>query len=248
MKTWKKLALILLPAILILAIGIWRIQVVRNRPVAVQPRYQERPLTQDEMVQPRKLYIDDLKSARDLIGKTVWVQAGYELDDYPFTGHRVDFAHKTGVLPSAQRLDIRDVITEKVPADVETRVPRGDKQVFAVFTIPGDPKEYATAIGTIQGSDSTFYCDNVLYYDDPHQMYKFWPGDVWQAIDQHHPKPGMSEIQVAMALGVMQQSESSNYGNRTVDYDAGGKKWEVTFENDKATQVQPPNPASGAAK
>jgi hypothetical protein len=41
-----------------------------------------------------------------------------------------------------------------------------------------------------------------------------------------------------MALGVMQQSDSSNYGNRTVDYDAGGKHWSVTFENDKATQIE----------
>ena len=44
---------------------------------------------------------------------------------------------------------------EKVPASVETRVPRGTGQAFAVFTMPGDAKEYATAIGTIQGSDST---------------------------------------------------------------------------------------------
>jgi hypothetical protein len=56
----------------------------------------------------------------------------------------------------------------------------------------------------------------------------------------------MTELETAMALGVMQQSESSNYGNRTVDYDAGGKHWEVTFENDKATQIQQqPAPVAG---
>lgn len=248
MQTWKKIALIIVPALLILAIGIWRIQVARNRPVAVQPRYQERPLTQDEMVQPRKLYIDSVSSARDLIGKPVWIQAGYELDYYPYADHHVEFAHKAGVLPSVQRLDIRDIVTEKVPAGIPLRVPRGDKQAFAVFTMPGDSKEYATAIGTIQGNDSTWYCDNVFYYDDPHQMYKFWPADVWQAIDQHQPKAGMSELQVAMALGVMQQSDSSDYGNRTVYYDAGGKKWSVTYENDKATQVQQQNAAAPASK
>jgi hypothetical protein len=137
-----------------------------------------------------------------------------------------------------QRLDIRDIVTQKFPANLPTRIPRGGEQAFAVFTMAGDSKEYATAIGTIQGNDSTYYCDNVFYYDDPHQMYKFWPADLWQAIDQHQPKAGMTELEVAMALGVMQQSESSNYGNRTVDYDAGGKHWEVTFENDKATQIQ----------
>jgi hypothetical protein len=46
----------------------------------------------------------------------------------------------------------------------------------------------------------------------------------------------------------MQRSDSSDYGNRTVDYDAGRKHWEVTFENDKATQVQqqPTVPATGS--
>ena len=144
MKTWQKLALIAVPAILIAAIGIWRINVARNRP-GVVPHPEETHLSDEQMVQPRKLFIDDLKSAKDLIGKPVWVQAGYEMDYYPYAGHHVDFAHKVGVLPSVQRLDIKDIVLEKVPASVETRIPRGTAQAFAVFTMPGDAKEYATA-------------------------------------------------------------------------------------------------------
>jgi hypothetical protein len=238
MKTWQKAALVVLVPIAILAFGIWRINVSRNQPVAVPQKEQERPLSQDEMVQPRKLFIDDLQSARDLIGKPVWVQAGYELDYYAYTAHHVDFAHKAGVLPSAQRLDIKDVVTLKVPASLVSRIPRGDKQAWAVFTMPGDDKAYAVAIGTIQGTDSTYYCDNVFYYDDPRTMYTFWPANIWQAVDQHKPIAGMNELQTAMAVGVMQQSESSDYGNRTVYYDAGGTRWAVTFENNKATQVE----------
>ena len=238
MKTWQKLALVMVPAILIAAIGIWRINVARNRPGVVPHPAEETHLSDEQMVQPRKLFIDDLKSAKDLIGKPVWVQAGYEMSYYPYVPHRVDFAHKVGVLPSVQRLDIKDIVLQKVPANVETRIPRGSAQAFAVFTMPGDTKEYATAVGTIQGSDSTWYCDNVFYYDDPHQMYSLWPPDLWHAIDAHQPKQGMTELETAMALGVMQQSDSSNYGNRTVDYDAGGKHWLVTFENDRATAIQ----------
>ena len=99
MKTWQKLTLIVVPAVLIAAIGIWRIHVARSQPGVVPPQTEERHLSDEEMVQPRKLYIDDMKSARDLIGKPVWVQAGYELDYYPYAAHRVDFAHKAGVLP-----------------------------------------------------------------------------------------------------------------------------------------------------
>lgn len=238
MKTWQKFALIVIPAILIAAVGILWINHVRNRPGVVPHPAEEAHLSDEQMVQPRKLFIDDLKSAKDLIGKPVWIQAGYELSYYPYTAHRLDFAHKVGVLPSVQRLDIKDIVLEKVPASVETRIPRGSAQAFAVFTMPGDTKEYATAVGTIQGSDSTWYCDNVFYYDDPHQMYNFWPADLWKAVDAHQPRQGMTELETAMALGVMQQSESSNYGNRTVVYDAGGKHWSVTFENDKATAIQ----------
>ncbi len=126
MKTWQKLLLIMVPAILIAAIGIWRINVARNRP-GVVPHPEETHLSDEQMVQPRKLFIDDLKSAKDLIGKPVWVQAGYELDYYPYTAHHVDFAHKVGVLPSVQRMDVKDVVIEKVPASVEIARPQGHR-------------------------------------------------------------------------------------------------------------------------
>lgn len=238
MKTWQKIGLITVFVLLIFGVRIFFLWRERNAPMVQPPKVAERQLTQDDVVQPRKLYIDDLKSAKALMGKTVWVQSGYSLDYYPYAGHRVDFAHRAGFLPGAQPLAIEDIITQKVPADVATRVPAGDKQVLAVFKMPNDPKEYATGIGFIKGSDSTYYCDQIFYYDDPRQMYNFWGPKVWAAIDQHQAIAGMNELQTAMALGVVQQSESSDIGNRTVDYDAGGKKWSVTFEKDKATAIK----------
>jgi hypothetical protein len=238
MKTWQKLGLMIIPAILIAGIGIVVMQRQRNAPVRIQPKYQERALTEDETVVPRKMYIDDLASARALNGHTVWVQAGYELEYFPYAHHRVEYARQAGVLPSAQALQIQEIVTQKEPAKVATHVPAGHQQVLAVFTLPGDAKSYAVPIGYLQGSDSKYYCDDIFYYDDPHAMYPFWPADVWRAIDLHQPRPGMNELQVAMALGVMQQSDSSDYGNRTVDYDAGGNKWSVTFSGDKATSVR----------
>jgi hypothetical protein len=237
MKTWQKIGLATLFVLLIFSIRVYFVWHERHEPMA-QSKVAEPQLTQDEMVLPRKMYIDNVASAKALDGKTVWVQAGYSLDYYPYTDHRVDFAHPSEALPSVQPLEIQDVITEKVPTGLASRVPHGDKQVFAVFKMPNDSKEYATAIGFIQGSDSTFYCDQVFYYDDPHTMYKYWGPKIWAAIDAHTPIPGMNELQTAMALGVIQQSESSNIGNRTVDYDAGPQKWSVTFRDDKATTIK----------
>jgi hypothetical protein len=239
MKSWQKIGAVTLVLLAVFGLRIYFIWRERNAPmVNTKSQVAERKLTADDVVLPRKLYIDDLNSAKALVGKTVWVQSGFALDYYPYAGHRAEFAHSAGVLPSVEALQISDIITEKAPANLATRIPLGDKQVFAVFKMPNDNKDYATAIGYIQGGDSKYYCDDIFYYDDPHQMYKFWPADVWQAIDQHQPKPGMNELQTAMALGMIQQSESSDIGNRTVDYDAGGKKWTVTFQNDKATTVK----------
>jgi len=50
----------------------------------------------------------------------------------------------------------------------------------------------------------------------------------------------MDELQTAFALGFMRESDSADVGNRTVDYNVDGKRWVVTFENNKAISVQPP--------
>lgn len=243
MKTWQKLALLILIPAAVLAFGIWRINVARNRPVAVPQRDQGPTISQDDTVMPRKLYIDSLKSAQVLVGKPVWMKTGYEFDYYPYRGHRVDVGHNAGLLPSVQRLDIRQIVTQEVPASLASRIPHGDRQIFAVFTLPGNAQEFATAIGYLQGSDASFLCDQIFYYDDPHQLYSFWPANIWQAIDQHHPIAGMNELQTSMAVGAIQQSNSSSVGNRTVDYIAGPVTWQVTFQDDKATAVQQLPPA-----
>lgn len=239
MKSWQVMGLLTL--VVLLAAGGYLAYVfhVRNEPGVQKAQYQEPPVTDDQVVQPRKMYIATLNDAKDLTGKTVWVQAGFSMEYYPYVAGRVEFAHPISVLPSVQALAIEKIVEAKVPPNLATRVPAGDKQVLAVFRMPGDAKEYATAIGTIQGTDETYYADQMFYYDDPHLLYKHWPADVWQAVDDHKPKPGMNELQVAMALGTMQQSDSRDIGNRTVTYDAGGKKWSVSFAKDKATTVTP---------
>jgi len=93
-------------------------------------------------------------------------------------------------------------------------------------------------VGEVEGGNETFRLDDLLYYDDPHKLYSYWPSSVWQAIDQHQVKPGMSEMQTMMAVGQVAQSDSSDYGNRTVTYTAGDRKITVTFAHDQATQVQ----------
>jgi hypothetical protein len=241
MKPWKMVALLTLPMLLFAAWRIWSTYRERNEPVAVKQGPPERKITQDDVVIPRKLFIDDLKSAKALDGKTAWMQAGYQLNYYPYRGHSPVFSHEEGPLPSIQELKVVDVIEVATPAHWLSRIPRGSKNIFLIVRKPGDPGEYAVPMGEVAGGNEKYYMDDLLYYDDPHTLYNYWPGNVWPAIDQHKVKPGMSELQTMMAVGQVAESDSSDYGNRTVTYTAGDRKVTVTFANDKATQVEEAN-------
>jgi hypothetical protein len=216
---------------------IWR---ERSAPVVIKRSYVERNLTDDEVVPVRHLYIDSMESAKVLVGKPVWMQGGYQLPYYPATGKHADYAHRVGLLPPAERLEVEGFFYQAAPAAEDNRVPHGTRQILMLIK-RSDGKSYAFPVGFVQGArDETWYCDTILYYDDPHQMYKHWPADVWAAIDAHTVKPGMNELQTAMSLGQLVQFSSAREGNRTIRYNVEGRQWVVTFENDKATSVQPP--------
>ncbi len=134
------------------------------------------------------------------------MQAGYELAYYPYTAHRINFSKRAGLLAPAQAKDLASLVPAKALAGTHRLIPLGSRQVFAIFTIPGDAKQYATAIGYEDGSTSQYYCDSVFFYDDPHMLYKHWSPAVWKAVDAHQAVKGMNELQVSMSLGMIQQS------------------------------------------
>jgi hypothetical protein len=244
MNQWKIIALMTLPVLLFGSWRMWSIYEERHAPVMVKQQPAERKITQDDIVFPRKLYIDDLKSAKVLKGKTVWMQAGYILEYYPYDGHAAELGHKVGLLPSVEPLQIIDVEEQATPPGWLGRIPRGARNFFLVFRKPEDAHVYAVPVGVLDQGDAHFYTDDLFYYDDPHQLYRYWPASVWQAIDQHQVKPGMSELQTRMALGQIQQSGSSDVGDRTVTYTAGERKVTVTFAHDHATEIKEDKPAA----
>jgi hypothetical protein len=246
MKPWQIIGLMTLPVLLFGALYIYHLQQQRNAPISIKPAFVQRPITEDETVVPKKLFIDSLPSAKVLVGKPVWLQAGYQVDYYPYRAGKIDFAHPLGVLPGAQELIVKNVILQSAPATFKSRLGRGDRNIFMIFTKPDSPETEAATFGIVGGpgmstNESRYYFDDLLYYDDPHQRYHFWPADIWKAIDAHQVIPGMNELQATMSLGQIQDSASSNYGNRTVNFNYGEhneKRASVTFVNNKATVVK----------
>jgi hypothetical protein len=186
----------------------------------------------DYYVVPRKLYPFDLKSAKQLTQQPVWAKEGYRYTYYPYDAarKRTDFTHEAGLLLPIERLEITDVVTD-IPSGAGNR-----RQVMAVFHKEGN--SYAVPIGFETEEQYKIYSDEMFFVEDPHQLYKHWPADVWQAVAQHEVKPGMNELQADFAVG-MGVPDAGSSEEKTVRYPNGGKALVVTYRDGKAAEIKP---------
>ena len=193
----------------------------------------------DYYVHPKKLYPYDLKTARQLTQQPVWVKEGYRYTYYPYdpASKKVDFAHEAGLLGPIEKLAIKDVVTATSAAAGQQK-----KQVMAVFQKEG--KSYAVPIGYQGEGEYKIYSDEMLFVEDPHDLYKHWPPDVWQAVEQHQVKPGMNEMQADFAIGMGVPDPGDTSEQKTVHYPNGGKPVVILYEDGKAAQIKPGSPAS----
>jgi hypothetical protein len=239
-KPWK---IVLIPTAIMLVIAsiyIFSVWKKRQNPGVVN-QAQEQQLSSDDVAVIRREFPQHFDDLKDIEGKTVWMKNGYTMPYFPYAAGKVDFKKPVGLIPPDQKLVLKKAIKAVVPADVDDGISHGAKQALFVFTLPGDDKQYATPVGAMDGDQEQYYSDMLYFYDDPHTIYPHWPKDVWAAVDAHQAKPGMNELQTRMALGEKVQTDTpQTEGNRTVIYDADGKKWTVTFVKDKATSVQGP--------
>lgn len=197
----------------------------------------------DDLVFLKKERPSTFADLKPLVGTTVWVSAGGQIDYYPYAAHHADYAKSVGTLLGAEPLAIKDVFEQVAPKSATTsRIPGGDKQVLVAFTMPKSAdltKEYAAPVGYKQAGDYTFFTDEVFFYVDPHELYKHWGPAIWQAVDSHQVILGMNERQVELSLGQVSQSVSKEYGNRLVVYANLGKPMAVTFVNNHVTAFRP---------
>jgi hypothetical protein len=190
-------------------------------------------LDPDNYVVPKKLYPSDLKSAKQLTKQPVWVREGYHHTYYPYDlAHgRTDFSHEAGLLLPLQKLQIKDVVSDTAPHSAHIH------QVMAVFEQGGKP--FALSIGSADGDSYSIYSDYFFFIEDPHELYKHWPPDVWEAIDQHQVRPGMNELQVDFAVGTGVLDRSGDSTAQIAHYPNGGKPLTISFRNGKVAEIRP---------
>lgn len=200
-------------------------------------------LDPDEMVVSPRKYPSSLKDERDLIGKTIWVSAGDQMDYYKATGKHADYAHPVGTLGGATELLVKDVFEQMPPATGRpvARITAGQRHVLLAFTLPksDEPKQlYAVPVGHYINGGYEFLTDDIFFYEDPHTLYSHWSPEAWAHIEKHEAAPGMTERQVMMALGQTLEWHGDKVGDRSITYNNGGHPVNVTFEHGKATKIE----------
>jgi hypothetical protein len=185
----------------------------------------------DYYVTPKKLYPYDLKTAKQLTQQPVWVKEGYRYTYYPFdaANKHVDFDHEAGLLLPIEKLAIKDVVMA-TPSGPGQR-----KQMMAVFEKHG--KSYAVPIGFESEGEFKIYSDEMFFVEDPRDLYKHWPADVWQAVEQHQVKPGMNELQADFAIGMGVPDAGDTSYEKTVHYPNGGKPLVIVYHDGKAAEI-----------
>lgn len=236
---WKKLAIVIVPAAILIAIGVF---LISSRRRATTPTVVHKHPVSTTASAAAKLRsapnVTDLKSAQQLVGMPVWMQDGYVFHYFPYHHNRVDYGRPVGLVPPMEQMKIEKVVTQRKPRRVKTHVPGGAEQVLAVFTLPGKQETYALPIGYREGKMFDFYSGQMFYFNDPHQIYAYWPKSAWDAISKHQVVQGMSELQAEAALGANQKVETGKNDVQRITYDTGTQKWTVTFKNNKAVEVK----------
>ncbi len=207
----------------------------RAQPLAKQPAAKKKkapPLNREAYVVPRKLHAYDLASARQLTKQPVWVQEGYRYTYYPYDAarRRADLTHEAGLLGPIEKLRIQDVVAQPTPGRANHH------QILAIFA--KESRNYAVPVGTESGGSFQIYADEMFFYEDPHELYSFWPGEVWEAIRNHQVKPGMNEIQADFAVGAgIPEAVAPEPDEKIVKYANGGHLLTVTYRNGRAVKV-----------
>jgi len=237
-KIWQKVLISLLVTLTIGGIYLFSVWRHRQNPGVIPQNDASQTLSKDDLVVMREFFPSHFDDTLRLEGTAVWMKNGYVMPYYPYTGEQVLFAKRVGVIPAAQRMEVKKIVKAAVPASLDDKIEHGSRQAFAVFALPGSAALYATPIGYMQGSEEGYYTDLLFYYDDPRAIYDHWPKDVWAAVDAHQVKAGMSEVETRMSIGRNLHSDGRNEGDRTVTYDQDGKHWTVTYQKNQATAIK----------
>jgi hypothetical protein len=232
-ETKHKIQLALLLAMALAVARIGYILYARHADQIESEKKPPPPLEADYYVTPKKLHPYDLNSTRELTRQPVWVKEGYRYTFFAYDRARrhTDFSRPEGTLLPIERLEIKDVVM-----DSSAEAP-GQRLLMALFERAG--QTLAVQVGVEKDETFQIYSDAIFYVQDPHELYKHWPAEVWDSVARHEVKLGMNELQTDFAIGMGIPERSSDPTVKTVNYPNGGKPLSITYRDGKAEEIKP---------
>ena len=179
------------------------------------PPPNERKIHPDFYVYHPKSYVDSASSAKKLIGRPLWVKEGYR------------WIYEPG---------------ENAFEPLEKIIPTGIRIQGAITLLEFEKngRTHAVAIG----STERFYVDDIFFLKAPRELYDHWTDEDWEKIEAQEIDLGMTEHQVAFALGAGKLARYSPGGAlRILDYtfrrSARLPALRVTFQDGIAAHIEP---------
>jgi len=223
----------------VIAVRLGYVLYQRSRPLSVRQPVQK-PLEKDYLVAIPRFYVNDLEDAQKLVGKALWVKAGYqaEYSSIPDSG-------KTPAGPSRQPFEPMEKITVQKIIQRPSARSNKDKEVLLVFT--KDNKRYATVIGFLDSRENRYQMqlDDLFYVRDPREIYAHWNPDVWRKVEAHQLEKGMTFAQVALSIGNGSLVTTEAGGIQLYQFDrkpgAGVGKTRVRFTDGRVKEFEVSN-------
>jgi hypothetical protein len=189
----------------ILALRVGCVLYDRSRPFR-QKAVVERPIDRDRLVVVPKFYVEDFASARQLVGKTIWVKLGYATAYFPDNPRVKPANRELRYFPPLESLAIESVMDRLSPGEA------GNKEVLLRFQREGQAWLTLAGVYDARAERYEMQLDELFYLKNPRELYTYWGKDAWSKVEQHSLDPGMTLAQALFSLG---------YG-RLVTIEAGG--------------------------
>src|SRR5262245_17048539 len=177
----------------------------RSRPFP-QKAAVEKPIDRDRLVVVPKFYVEDLASARQLVGKTLWVKLGYVTGYFQDKPSVKPANRELKYFPPLESLAIEGVVEKPIPGEA------GNREVLLRFRKEGQAWLTLAGLYDAQASRYEMQLDELFYLKNPRELYAHWGEDTWGKIEKHSLETGVTLAQALLSIG---------YG-RLVTIEAGG--------------------------
>ena len=146
MPVWKKSLIVLLITLVIGGIYLFSVWMQRRDPGVRRQSDASQSLSKDDLVVMRAFFPHYFEDTLRLEGTTVWMKNGYTMPYYPYSAGHVEFGKRVGLIAPVQRLDVKKIVKQAVPAGERNNMEHGSGQALAVFALPGQTGLFATPI------------------------------------------------------------------------------------------------------